>query len=101
LAHPHICPHSLHDALPICSDPPGRPPRGVPRVSRRSEHPCDMSRPCAKLRACSASSTCPPTWRASSSSCCSPGPTRSTCCPWPRSEEHTSELQSRENLVCR
>src|SRR5690606_41819530 len=21
--------------------------------------------------------------------------------PWPRSEEHTSELQSRENLVCR
>src|SRR5436309_12654522 len=28
-------------------------------------------------------------------------PTRFTCCPWPRSEEHTSELQSRENLVCR
>src|SRR5690606_41697237 len=24
-----------------------------------------------------------------------------TCCSWPRSEEHTSELQSRENLVCR
>src|SRR5690606_42013626 len=22
-------------------------------------------------------------------------------CPWTRSEEHTSELQSRENLVCR
>src|SRR5256886_5442229 len=24
-----------------------------------------------------------------------------TCVPWPRSEEHTSELQSQSNLVCR
>src|SRR5690606_39840972 len=31
-------------------------------------------------------------------------PTAETCTPsksWKRSEEHTSELQSRENLVCR
>src|SRR5690606_40927158 len=26
---------------------------------------------------------------------------RRGCSRWPRSEEHTSELQSRENLVCR
>src|SRR5690606_39288686 len=46
----------------------------------------------------SASATCPTTrcsphagWR------CFPG----GCMPRPRSEEHTSELQSRENLVCR
>src|SRR5690606_41754486 len=32
-------------------------------------------------------------------SCCSPGRTRRSGTP--RSEEHTSELQSRENLVCR
>src|SRR2546430_3805097 len=25
----------------------------------------------------------------------------STLCTWPRSEEHTSELQSQSNLVCR
>src|SRR5690606_41699967 len=28
-------------------------------------------------------------------------PTRTPCLPPSRSEEHTSELQSRENLVCR
>src|SRR5436309_10075822 len=27
--------------------------------------------------------------------------TKGVSCPWTRSEEHTSELQSRENLVCR
>src|SRR5258707_6871158 len=26
---------------------------------------------------------------------------KGTCCPLPRSEEHTSELQSRQYLVCR
>src|SRR5260370_36314559 len=30
-----------------------------------------------------------------------PGPTRCGRCPRPRSEEHTSELQSHLNLVCR
>src|SRR5690606_41262511 len=31
----------------------------------------------------------------------SPAPTTAPTCSRPRSEEHTSELQSRENLVCR
>src|SRR3712207_9508152 len=71
---------SLHDALPISSrrsaSPPSRgatwrPPSAGPR---------------------------PPTWRGSSSrrcwwDCC--------CRPRARSEEHTSELQSRQYLVCR
>src|SRR5436305_13735347 len=30
-----------------------------------------------------------------------PAPTWRGCAPWPRSEEHTSELQSRPHLVCR
>src|SRR5207302_9816819 len=76
---------SLHDALPISS---------------------------SAIR-CSSSSSSPPSYRSliSTSSVCSGRPTR----PWQyaiarlmsvpppswRSEEHTSELQSRENLVCR
>src|SRR6266481_7772966 len=35
--------------------------------------------------------------RAASSTSCPP----STSAPWPRSEEHTSELQSQFHLVCR
>src|SRR5690606_40746593 len=68
-------PLSLHDALPIS---PG------PAVRRR--HPC--SRP-ATPRGCP--SGAPPAGGRS-------GPART---PPRRSEEHTSELQSRENLVCR
>src|SRR5690606_41977943 len=74
---------SLHDALPICPCPaplrgPLRPRHSAPRCwsgtrYRRSRR---QSPPC--------DGSCP----------------RSH--PWyPRSEEHTSELQSRENLVCR
>src|SRR5205085_12299346 len=29
------------------------------------------------------------------------GSSAGRCCPWQRSEEHTSELQSQSNLVCR
>src|SRR5690606_42143526 len=40
-------------------------------------------------------------WTRRTSTCSvAPTPTRSSSCPG-RSEEHTSELQSRENLVCR
>src|SRR5690606_22712033 len=41
--------------------------------------------------------------RAPATACSSTRPTSScaTRTAWPRSEEHTSELQSRENLVCR
>src|SRR3712207_7771333 len=63
---------SLHDALPICSRPP-------PRRSRRSQ-----PRSTAKAASTGASWSCRSTTRA---------PTRS--------EEHTSELQSRQYLVCR
>src|SRR5690606_41086735 len=66
---------SLHDALPISRCLRARPPPG-----------CDRS---CRLAASSPSRGVGP----SSTS----GRTR----PRPRSEEHTSELQSRENLVCR
>src|SRR5690606_41684526 len=65
-------PLSLHDALPICTRTPSS--IGSPDVLARSR---------------SVSST---RWRSHRS------PTTSTKT---RSEEHTSELQSRENLVCR
>src|SRR2546427_8686833 len=32
---------------------------------------------------------------------CATSPRRAATCCWPRSEEHTSELQSQSNLVCR
>src|SRR6478672_13970028 len=35
------------------------------------------------------------------SACCSPRPSASRWAPASRSEEHTSELQSRSDLVCR
>src|SRR5690606_41438415 len=41
-------------------------------------------------------SSTPSTWSRSP-----PSPSRSCLTWWRRSEEHTSELQSRENLVCR
>src|SRR5256885_12353583 len=63
---------SLHDALPICCG------SGILhyRSSRLSSLP---SRPCSRL---------------------APG-SREPCCATKRSEEHTSELQSPCNLVCR
>src|SRR5438270_4345508 len=45
--------------------------------------------------------TCAAWWPAPRCSRCRPG-TRDSVCPcWRRSEEHTSELQSQSNLVCR
>src|SRR3712207_7108152 len=75
---------SLHDALPIsrASTPP------TPASSRSS----------AGSRGCCATTS--PTRRPSSSPSCGPGCRASSC--WrSRSEEHTSELQSRQYLVCR
>src|SRR3712207_8836360 len=82
---------SLHDALPISA------------LSTRRRPP----------HSCAPSTTWPRTWRASSGACITPpcGPKR----PFTyarttsrglkrkagRSEEHTSELQSRQYLVCR
>src|SRR5690606_39588973 len=66
-----IYPLTPHDALPI--SPSGRPSRSSPSTAARCR------------RACS-NPSCSATSRAASRA---------------RSEEHTSELQSRENLVCR
>src|SRR3712207_8289390 len=74
---------SLHDALPIsttcgcCGRAPRRSGRG--RTWRLG----------ASRRACCGSSGSATRRR------------RGTACWWPRSEEHTSELQSRQYLVCR
>src|SRR5690606_40790031 len=71
---------SLHDALPIWSGACIRGLRGLP---------------CGRRDGCSRWS--PP--------CCQPpghaAPNGATVAQDQRSEEHTSELQSRENLVCR
>src|SRR5690242_21311300 len=66
---------SLHDALPIW--------RGSTASSGRS-------------RATTPSSSCP-----SAGSPPARSPRRCAACSSPRSEEHTSELQSHVNLVCR
>src|SRR3712207_8139218 len=77
---------SLHDALPISS----RPSTCTVRFSDRTVPPlCTAHRRAPHLRMCDCS-----TWRLSASPRC----WRRSC---PRSEEHTSELQSRQYLVCR
>src|SRR3712207_7113217 len=72
---------SLHDALPIWAASPSAPGSrsGTPRPCR----PCGSSRRSAR----------PPRARSRDRG---RGP-----CARPRSEEHTSELQSRQYLVCR
>src|SRR3989442_15938142 len=73
---------SLHDALPICPT----------RATRTPAARTGFSAGTAALTSCvagSGSRTCAATRR------------RSTACSAPRSEEHTSELQSRPHLVCR
>src|SRR5690606_40220160 len=72
---------SLHDALPICAGAGGS--AGAPSASGTDGRgPVDHG----SSGAAEGSGACPPTGRVASGS---------------RSEEHTSELQSRENLVCR
>src|SRR5690606_39313026 len=85
-ARPERYPLSLHDALPIWSGRSGL--RRCPRSSAATP-----SRPCAGFPGGRR-------WRdgcASSAARTPPGPQPGEA----RSEEHTSELQSRENLVCR
>src|SRR5690606_41731841 len=89
----------LHDALPICATRPrsGRArPRRLAAAARRGgtllcplwhAHPAATAAPPAP-------SSSPPTVERGAT-------TRSSRPSRPRSEEHTSELQSRENLVCR
>src|SRR5690606_41292183 len=75
---PRIYNPTLHDALPIC-DPRLRRETLLPRRTSRTpgkERPGNPSAPSLGQRAFGGEAQ-------------------------PRSEEHTSELQSRENLVCR
>src|SRR5256886_8765234 len=80
-----------------------RTPRSPPRRARRSRSPGTRWHRRERWPADSPRrSTCPPTplprrWR----SRCSAGGQRLLRRPGPRSEEHTSELQSQSNLVCR
>src|SRR3712207_7434020 len=83
---------SLHDALPIYPCRGANSQRTISRVSsaRRSSHRCSgatWNSPTRRFR-CQSSSTTP---GIGVSSPASPS----------RSEEHTSELQSRQYLVCR
>src|SRR5688500_19531733 len=76
----YLHPLSLHDALPISPSPPP-PPRRAHRARDSSPRPRVRSR----------SESARLLWRGSL-----PSGSRS-----PRSEEHTSELQSPCNLICR
>src|SRR5690606_41766814 len=89
-ATPEIYTPSLHDALPICR---------WQRAARRGGRKAPALPPCPALEACGRG-PCAPTPRGAGAPARQGAPsweTRSAA----RSEEHTSELQSRENLVCR
>src|SRR5690606_39298977 len=91
---PGVCPLSLHDALPIS--------KGSSSTTRQSCSAASCSNLCALGRLIEPPvGLCASDWvkntrgRWVRSSACS------TSMSGPRSEEHTSELQSREKLVCR
>src|SRR5690606_41907067 len=88
--HPDFYTLSLHDALPICAiRSRGSPACGSSTTKSRGGPPrrfAPRSTVTARsLRAAAGASTATPSGR----------------CTGTRSEEHTSELQSREKLVCR
>src|SRR5690606_41066062 len=97
-APPHPSPLSLHDALPISSF---AHPHLSPVDSRAS---FVLTFASSSLATSTPSTTLPPV---SSSFRAPPSPSATALASSPlsksssRSEEHTSELQSRENLVCR
>src|SRR5690606_41987218 len=93
--------HPLHDALPICrARPRGRPPPLA--------HPCCWRPTTGRVTVnVSRKPAWVPRWTAhnsgqtrAASGCAATAPAaRPTATATRRSEEHTSELQSRENLV--
>src|SRR5690606_41907825 len=89
-SHPQFSPLSLHDALPILASPP-RPltstdyPSRPPKIRQRAARSTQKKRGAAALCGAPPDACAPLCFRTGSR----------------RSEEHTSELQSRENLVCR
>src|SRR5690606_42000874 len=82
---------SLHDALPIYarSLPPRSPRAARIDVADRRTRP--------RRSPAAARDDCAPSGRVRTARPSAPAPSRARA----RSEEHTSELQSRENLVCR
>src|SRR5690606_39316575 len=92
-------PPSLHDALPISSTNPARPrtPNPSSVSSARSHRPTGLAAFVAGMILAAAALL----------ASCAPPPVTVDFYVHPvtgndaRSEEHTSELQSRENLVCR
>src|SRR5690606_39393973 len=78
---PDPSPLSLHDALPICRH---RSAGGRAARARRGETPARQTRASTPRRRALRGCGRPPSRQSNR-----------------RSEEHTSELQSRENLVCR
>src|SRR5690606_39355975 len=88
--HPHTGLHtlSLHDALPILAAGERAGARRWPRLRVQVEHGLDERH--ARLYGARPGASPPPPRR---------DHLRADLCL--RSEEHTSELQSRENLVCR
>src|SRR5699024_11465614 len=87
-------PLSLHDALPICS-PPGRVARTQDRARHVRAATSSGRRGSRRARSCS-SPRVPPPDSSQRWSFCTPEELGDS-----RSEEHTSELQSRFDLVCR
>src|SRR5690606_40861356 len=90
---------SLHDALPIWNDrsapvlSPGRPRRRPRRLLRHRSR--------RRVTAAGAPLTEPLPQHLAALRPCPGIPLRPAARTTERSEEHTSELQSRENLVCR
>src|SRR5690606_41741797 len=91
---------SLHDALPICSGnsqaPPLRWPHGTGGIVRRAA----VIAGAVLLLSLTACASGAPGEGGAVTESTPPTQPASTLYP-SRSEEHTSELQSRENLVCR
>src|SRR5690606_41340187 len=91
-----IFPLSLHDALPIYSSSPIR--SGRSRLMRRPMSHADAVVTASVSDPASISNTVSPSGVGPRSTTVKQMPLQAID---PRSEEHTSELQSRENLVCR
>src|SRR5690606_42004563 len=92
---------SLHDALPI--SPPRLPPTPVGHQTETRPRgcpapPCAGGCTCATTPVCSRSVACPPTEATPTTPPSTPTAGPPSTPTLPRSEEHTSELQSRENL---
>src|SRR5690606_41499367 len=98
-----VCPQPHPHSLPTrrSSDLVRRPPVAGPAARHRP--PATRRRPSGRP-ACVPTAPCSRTAKNPASSCPPPEPHPPAAARpprAPRSEEHTSELQSRENLVCR